>query len=84
MYITYIYIYNIYNIIYIYIYYICVYIYIYICVYIYIVLICKIQQLVSFHAAIKYMKQTVFKYICQIFIMSSTVFISPVHLGSKN
>ena len=52
--------------------------------FIYIVLICENQQLASFHAAIKYIKQTVFKYICQIFIMSSTVFISPVHLGSKN
>ena len=53
-------------------------------VYIYIVLICKNQQLASFHTAIKYIKETVFKYICQIFTMSSTVFISPVNLGSKN
>ena len=59
------------------------YIYIHIYIYIYIVLICKNQQLASFHAAIKYIKQIVFKYICQIFVMSSTVFISPVHLCSK-
>ena len=53
--------------------------------YIYIVLNCKNQQLASSHAAIKYIKQTqtVFKYICQIIIISSTVFISPVRLSSK-
>ena len=50
----------------------------------YIVLICKNQQVASFHAAIKHIKETVFKNIYQIFIMTSTVFISPVHLGSKN
>ena len=59
-------------------------IYILYMMYIYVVLICKKQQLASFHVAVKYIKQTVFKYICQIFIMPSTVFISPVHLGSKN
>ena len=39
----------------------------YINIYIYIVLICKNQQLASFHAAIKYIKQNAFKYMSSIY-----------------